>query len=364
MRSNEQRRILIAPLDWGLGHTTRCIPVIAELQRSGCVVLFAGNEWQCAFIEESLPGIETCSLDGYEIRYGNSAFLTAFALILQIPGILRTIKREHAWLTALVRKKHIDGIISDNRYGLHHPEIQSVIMTHQLQIRSGWGGLTDTVLRKLHYRLLRRFQSCWVVDLPQAPGLAGTLSHPEDRPGNEVYIGTLSRFGVSQKVAVGSEIVILLSGPEPQRTMLSDLLWEQVKHYHGNVIFIEGRYDAPDRESSLPNLRHMKIVSGRELEPILQQAALVISRSGYSTVMDLVAMRKRAILLPTPGQTEQEYLGRYLMDRKIFYSASQNEFILSKALISAELFYASASGFNIPGPGVLREIIEDWTSKL
>jgi len=337
LTTNGQRPILIAPLDWGLGHTTRCIPLIAHLRSKQRPVLFAGNSWQRAYISKTFAGIETIHLEGYNIRYSRS--LLMLSLIGQIPQVLTAIRNEQEWIGELCAARAIGGIISDNRYGLYHREVPSVIMSHQLRIRTGLGYLGDELLRPLHYRFLNRFDECWIPDLEDPPGLGGKLSHPHRLPAHSHYLGLLSQLGArGRRPDDEGPLLVLLSGPEPQRTMLSDLLWDQLQHYRHPTIFVEGSAAAQSRQPVPAHVQHFLQLSRSELSPLLRQASLVICRSGYSTLMDLVALNKKAILIPTPGQTEQEYLARHLHRAGVFYAVRQKDLDLAGTLKAAADF--------------------------
>lgn len=340
------KNILIAPLDWGLGHTARCIPIIRYLKSLGHVPIIAGNPSQRLFIEQSLGGIETIHIDGYNVTYSKWNKWAQMGLLSQMPRIGKSINAEQKWLHDLCLHRKIDGVISDNRYGLHHPEIPSVIMTHQLGVMSGFGDAVNRTVQKIHFKMLRHFNAAWVVDTPDAPGLGGRLSHTS-LPRGAKYIGLLSRFAstasdiapltseVSDKV---DTLLILLSGPEPQRSALSVVLWKQALGYSGRVVFVEGSECAVPPVYIPDHIAYHQRLTDAALAPLLSNAAMVICRSGYSTIMDLVALRKKAILIPTPGQTEQEYLGKYLNEQGVFYSASQKGFDLNKELKKAQDF--------------------------
>lgn len=362
MPINTSNRLLISPLDWGLGHTSRCIPIIYYLLQLGREITFAGNEWQRDFITRTFPGLDTVHLDGYNVKYNMQGSGLAFSVLAQAPSILNSIKKEHEWLKKLQRERHFDAIISDNRYGLYHPEIPSVILTHQLEIQTGFGNSINKLLRKLHYKLLNRFSECWVPDALGSANLSGNLGHPAILPDNTKYIGCLSQF---QKSCSGSpeakSILVLLSGLEPQRSTLSAILWEQLKQFGGKVTFVEGTNGAKSPESIPPHISYHKQLTKDLLLPLLQQADIIIARSGYSSIMDLTALGKKAILIPTPGQTEQEYLGTYLHQHGVFYCAPQKNFALRLALKEAETFPFSVplpnDAFNLHQP-----IIDYWLS--
>lgn len=304
----------MAPLDWGIGHTTRCVPLMRHIQARGYRVIFAGNVVQSSYISTCLPGMESVFLEGYNITYSRLNRFAQAGLFVQMPSIASTIRSEHQWLGELASRIPLDGIISDNRYGIHLPSIPSVFITHQLQVLSGFGRTADSWTRNLHYRLMRPFQQVWVPDLPGSPNLAGKMSHPAVLPGNVSYIGWLSQVFSPEfsrdLTASQGPVVILLSGPEPQRSDVSQTLWKQLATLDCEVIFIEGTPSAR-RPAIVPgNVKWCARMAGDELAAVLAEARIIVCRSGYSTLMDLLALGKQALLIPTTGQTEQRYLAR------------------------------------------------------
>ncbi|XZF16509.1 glycosyltransferase [Chitinophagaceae bacterium MMS25-I14] len=360
----KHKQILIAPLDWGLGHTTRCIPIIRHLQAQGHKVVVAGNSTQLDFLEETFPGIPNLYIEGYNVHYSRHASGFLLTLLSQIPRLLLTIKREHDWLLRTVQEHEFDGIISDNRYGLYHDTIPSVIITHQLQVQTGMGNFADQLMRQQHYSYLQRFHECWIPDIPGNINLSGTLAHPGQLPKSSRYIGLLSQMQEQPIPGGEPHLLILLSGPEPQRGMLSDILWEQVQQYNGPVSFVEGTNSFQQPRTDIPeHIQYFHRLTRQELQPLIAGASLVICRSGYSSLMDLAVLNKKAILIPTPGQTEQEYLARHLHDQGVWYSQVQKNFDLKEALTAAETF---------PFKNLLPEAshhqysaaLDEWTAKL
>ena len=367
--------ILVAPLDWGLGHTSRCVPVIRHLLERGCRVTAAGTEAQQSFLQQTFQE-ETASgalrlrtLAGYNVRYAKTGSGFLPRILRQVPRILRTIRAEHRWLQAIVEEEGIDGIISDNRYGLHHARVPSVILTHQLSPRTGLGTWMDGMLRRFHYRALRKFDDCWIVDVATSPGMSGALAHPPALPRNARHIGLLSQFSDANFQAPAGtspagHLLILLSGPEPQRTMLSQKLWAQLRHYELPAVFIEGRADALIPDHIPPNITHHRRLTSTTLKPLLEAASAVICRSGYSTLMDLVALRKRAVTIPTPGQTEQEYLAEMLAARGIFATARQEDFSLPKALVQLQSLRQSNQEISTEDFRIFQRVADDWLTSL
>ena len=332
MQTKQPKRILVAPLDWGMGHTTRCVPLVRCLQGLGHTPVFAGNAWQRAYITRIFPGIENIHIDGYNVRWDGS--MNGF--FRQLPGLSKTIAFEHEWLLKNAGVLHLDGILSDNRYGLWHPTIPCVLLTHQLQPLSGAGAAGDLVARKTNYRLLSRFHKVWVADQEQN-GLAGRMSHPEKPLTHTQYIGFLSAMaGTGGADEVPGSVLVLLSGPEPQRSILSALLKKQLSDYTGGIRFVEGA-DVDDRGSLPEHAAYYQRIGPATLTPLLQQADIVICRSGYTGIMDLMALGKRAILIPTPGQTEQLYLARQLQSMGRFIAADQHALDLLRLIQSLSM---------------------------
>ena len=328
--------------------------------------MVACNSSQRSFIEETFGDIDIIHLDGYNVTYSGWNRLAQAGLLTQLPRIRKTIVTEHTWLRNLCDNRQIDGIISDNRYGLYHDAIPSVIMTHQLMVRSGMGRVADLAVQTIHYQYLNRFRETWVVDAPGATNLGGALSHPARLPERTKYIGLLSQFeeasGGATNTADGP-LLILLSGPEPQRTVLSEILWQQLLRYDGQAVFVAGSNDAPRPGVIPPNISYHNRLTRKELAPLMQAARVVICRSGYSTIMDLVALHKTAILLPTPGQTEQEYLGRYLHDQALFFCSRQDGFNLHNALTEIGKFRFCSVALQGAFTGY-KKIIDEWIELL
>ncbi len=348
-----------------MGHTTRCVPLIRHIMARGLGVTFAGNEWQRSYIIETFPELETIHLDGYGISYSKHSHGFMFSIISQVPKLLRNVRREHAWLADLCRQRKFDGIISDNRYGLFHNEVPSVIMTHQVLAQTGMGDVADSMLRRLHYRYLQRFGQCWVVDVEGKPNLSGKLGHPSPMPGNAHYIGLLSQIASSPNTG-DDHLLILLSGPEPQRSILSDILWGQATSYPGKLVFVEGNDKASRQSNGSPLANggsyHTRVTK-ETLQPLIEKASIVICRSGYSTLMDLAVLHKKAILIPTPGQTEQELLAKHLHKEGVFYASRQKDFDLHQALADAQLF--PFKQLELDGAHNLYEqVLDEWLASL
>jgi len=337
--SGQGKRVLIAPLDWGLGHATRCIPIIYDLIGRGFEVIIAADGPIKILLKKEFSHVVFTELGGYNISYSRRGPWLPVKLFLQLPKLLWSIYSEKKWLAKFIRENNIDLVISDNRLGLFHKTTACIYITHQLKIKTG-NRFTEWLAQKIHYFFINKYSTCWVPDNESGNDLAGELSHPKKLPAVPVkYIGPLSRFE-KNIVEKKYDLLVLLSGPEPQRTILENLMLVELKNFKGTALLVRGlpgniKNDSLKMENSITVADHL---SSHELNDAILQAGLVISRSGYTTIMDLVKLQQKAIFIPTPSQPEQEYLAAYLMQRKIFLSSPQYNFSLDKALREAAAF--------------------------
>jgi hypothetical protein len=340
MTSLAGKKLLVAPLDWGLGHATRCVPVIRDLLNNNCEVWLAGEGIQEKLLREEFPSLSFLPLKGYRIKYAKNG-LTG-KILLQIPSILRSIKEENKWLKEQVNKFGFEAVISDNRYGLYHEKVFSVFITHQLCIKSSLGKWSEKILQQFNYKFINRFNECWVPDEKGENNLAGELSHPAKLPKVPVkYIGASSRFSSPSSFGYGginNHLLIILSGPEPQRTILENKIIDQIVNYPATATIVRG---LPGEKNIIPSTNTIHFynhLSSEELNNEAMKAEFIVSRSGYSTVMDIAVLRKKSILIPTPGQTEQEYLAGYLTNKQFSFCVKQNNFSLLENIQEAKRF--------------------------
>lgn len=274
-----------------------------------------------------------------------------------------------------------DLVVSDNRYGLKIDGLKSVIMTHQLQIMTGFGPAADYVMRKLHYRMLQKFDECWIVDNAENGGLAGTLSHPPLLPAHGRYLGLLSQLSAPPTQSTpNSGILVLLSGPEPMRSLLESKILTQIagiEGYHFHIIAGNPKAASPATDTpagahaadapapQLPaHITYATHADARELAVAFSAAQLVICRSGYSTLMDLAMFEKKALLIPTPGQSEQEYLAGYLQAQGITLSKRQAELDLRHDITEALHYPGFKSAAYTGNAGQMQKVIDDSLAQL
>ena len=330
--------VLIAPLDWGLGHATRCVPLINYFLKLQCIVVIAANGKQENLLKKEFPSLLFVPLPDYNIHYPHYKRFFFLKIIFQIPKILKAIQLENNWLKRFVANNHVNIIVSDNRYGFFHKSVPSIFLTHQLTIKANIS-LAETILRKINYKYINRFSICWIPDEEGMQNLAGKLSHPLVMPKIPVvYLGGLSRFNLHEKCTVSYKLLIVLSGPEPQRTLLEKKLLKQLTHFAEPVLFVRGLPGSIDILPEQANITFHNHLPAKQMEQAFEQSELIVSRSGYTTVMDLCKMQKKSILIPTPGQTEQEYLAIHLQSQGFCLAANQEDFNLSEELKRAEKF--------------------------
>ncbi|MEQ1624305.1 MAG: glycosyltransferase, partial [Sediminibacterium sp.] len=306
--------------------------------------------------------------------YAKTGWGLPWQMLAQAPAIFQTIKDEHAWLDAMIEEQQIDLVISDNRYGLYSKKIPCVLITHQLTIKIPFAWLERHV-QKIHYSLINRFHTCWVPDSKGTLNLGGDLSHPIKMPAIPVkWIGLLSRFAPSKSTetevqttkdttpSFAYQYCFLLSGPEPQRSILESTILDNIKDLQEPMVLVRGlpsnatdslinTTSKPSSTNTLPNplpasLPQQLIVyphlSAADLAPLILSSKWIICRSGYSTLMDLAALHKNAILIPTPGQTEQEYLAQQLAAKGIATKVAQAKFSLRESIAQAKKLSADS----------------------
>jgi uncharacterized protein (TIGR00661 family) len=350
-----KKRVLVAPLDWGLGHATRCIPIIEKLLELDAHVAIASSGKALALLKEEFPQLTYFELPSYRVTYPKGLPFM-LGMLWQLPKFLKTIRQEKKVTDELVNKHDFDIILSDNRYGCRSERATSVFITHQVTILMPpllrW---VQPLVNFLNRRTISRFDQCWVPDIP-VKGITGKLTTTHRIKLR--FIGMLSRFRWKEVLTEPIyELLILLSGPEPQRTILEEKLLEQIKDIKGNALLVRG---LPDQAVIKPLLKKenaqlivVNHLPSTKLQEAIESSSIIITRSGYSTIMDLFRLQKKAILVPTPGQTEQEYLADQLMKKKIAFAMPQRTFNLQQALREATTY----SGF----PAIVNR--QDWLTE-
>lgn len=291
----------------------------------------------------------------------------AAAMFLSLPLILRDTIVEHRKLKKIIYRYNIQGIISDNRFGLWSKCVPCVYISHQVHIKAPrWLKFTEPLLHYLHYRFIRKFNQLWIPDNETLPWLSGNLGHPASHKVRHSFIGPLSRFSGSDRTGFASsssdfsdpaEILVLISGPEPQRSIFENLIKTQAAGFHKKIVILQGIPESDQKPKIAGNPDIYPHMPTSQLQQMIKNAGIVVCRSGYSTIMDLAALGKKVFFVPTPGQTEQEYLAAYMKKQGIADFARQADFQLKNVLISKNEF----TGFSrFPETNALEEAIRNF----
>ncbi|MEM6721764.1 MAG: glycosyltransferase [Bacteroidota bacterium] len=320
------KTVLVAPLNWGLGHATRCIPIIRGLLAENFTPVIGSDGVALQLLQKEFPELETITLPDYQIEYAKKGKNFKFKMLKDSPKMLKAISEEKKIIKKLVKERDFCGIISDNRLGVYSKKVPSVFITHQLNVLSG---NTTWFSSKIHQIIIKKFDECWVPDVDGKPNLSGKLGHLKKNKLPLKYIGPLSRLQ-PQELPITYDLMVILSGPEPQRTMLEEKLFEEVKHFDGKVLFVRGKVEAKQEHFQFLNCEVYNYMQSDELEQAFNESAFVLSRSGYTTVMDLAKLNKKAFFIPTPGQFEQEYLAKRLQKHQLVPTASQEDFSIEQ----------------------------------
>ncbi len=305
-----KKAVIYGVLNWGLGHATRSIPIIQSLFRLNYDVIICSDGDALSLLNKEFPQAQFVSLPTYHIKYRHRSMVANVSWYGM--GLLKSIYQEKKVLKELVSQYDPVFIISDNRYGFYHSKVKSIMITHQLRIPTSVEWQSKAASSFLH-KFIEAFDVCWVPDVAGSTNLSGQLSHDCSLSIPIKYIGNLSRFRFEAKPK-RYEIAFVLSGPEPQRTRLENLILDQLGELPKNCVLVRGTNIAPERNRSDDHLEIeiIDLADSKTLQGIMSESKLLVSRAGYTTIMDLVAMRKPAILIPTPGQPEQEYLAEHL----------------------------------------------------
>lgn len=296
------RRVLIAPLNWGLGHATRCIPIVQQLLDLGHQPILASDGLSGHVLQEAFPELPYLELPSYQIVYPR--VFRGIYWWRKAHAMQRIFRVENEMIKGHVETYRIDLIISDNRYGVYHPMVRSVLITHQLNLATPQY-FQKIVSRKLD-EWIAPFDHCWVPDVPGPDNLTGMLS--DRTPGIPVtYIGPLSRFS-QLKVEKEYDVAIVLSGPKPYRRLLLDKLVEVLPKTNKKLAWVLG--DPHDKIERFGGSHVYPYLGSTRLNELLCASEIVVSRSGYSSIMDFFRINQKAVLIPTPGQPEQAYLAR------------------------------------------------------
>lgn len=317
-----QKKVIVAPLNWGLGHASRCVPIINALISNNYTPIIASDGNSLLFLQQEFPKLESLQLPSYQISYAKNLKLQ---LVLQFPKIWKTYKKENSIIKTYIKKnKDVVGIISDNRFGVFNNTVPSVYITHQVNVFSGF---TTFLTSFIHQKIIKKFDECWIPDT-QNSEFSGKLSITNKNIRLK-YIGVLSRFK-KQEVNKEINILVILSGPEPNRTLLEKKMISTFKNDERSIVFVLGKVEKYQKKWKEKNCIFYNYVLSEQLEKIINSCKIVVCRSGYSSIMDLAVLQKKVFFIPTKYQSEQEYLATYLEEKKIAPFSNIESFLREK----------------------------------
>lgn len=331
-------RMLFGVCAWGLGHATRTLPIIRRTIEEGHEVTVVSSGRALSMLRQELgDGPTFAHLEDYRPPETLNPSFLVLASLLRFPVYLTAMYNEHDYVKRFLSEKRTDVIFSDNRFGFYSRDVPSYFMGHQLRILNPLGNrVLENGTEVYNKWFLDRYAGVLVPDFEE-DGLAGRLAHDlsiiDERHLN--YIGILSEFSYRPTVQ-DVDVFVSISGPEPQRSSFERLVLGQLEGYKGRVVVSLGKPEVNGHRGVNLN----SYLSREEREELLNRSKIVVSRSGYSTLMDLFAMKKKGFLIPTPGQLEQEYLAEHHMQRKTFYSVPERELDLPRQLETALAFKA------------------------
>ena len=319
-KNARKKRILVAPLDWGLGHAARCVPVIYELLAKDCEVILAGDNGALAFLKKEFSSLEYVVIEGYDVKYLKNGSMV-FSMLVQLPKFISRIQQEHKELDQIINQYAIDGVISDNRYGLWSNQIPCIFITHQINIKAPF---FEKKLYSINKTLIEKFDVCWIPDTADENNFSGDLSHKFPLPRNAHFVGVLSRFSEKSEQKEKEFVLAIVSGPEPQRTLFESLLSKRLKNLNLKAVIVQGKPDKYETKTD-GNITYYTHADTKQMQSLVSRASFVICRSGYSSIMDFSALQVPVFFVPTPGQTEQEYLAQHHFSKNGILCCNQSQ---------------------------------------
>lgn len=355
--------ILICPLNWGLGHATRCIPIIKALVSVGHNVIIAADKGPLAVLRKAFPNLECIEFPGFVPLYSKSS-TQVYKLLWSAPRAKMCFRRDHRTIENIVKKRNIDVVISDNRFGCWSRNAYSVFITHQLHIQVPhlWKWTTPFI-NMFNNSYIKKYDEVWIPDYEDDPSLAGKLSHPYNRSKKTEYLGILSRFdnNAQKDIAKTIKYLVILSGPEPQRTIFENIILKQAKDIKDKVVILRALPESCELPKDIPsNVTMYNHADDEAFVEFANSSENIICRGGYSSLMDLIRLGKSAYLVPTPGQTEQEYLAKHLCKEGYFNRCKQSDFKLTK-VITPEISMKERFRDNV---AAIDDFIQIWSENM
>lgn len=326
------QKVLVCPLDWGIGHATRCVPIIKQFQNAGHEVIIGADQKPFHFLKQEFPNLKFVRFPGTNVSYSSGSQLW-LKMLFSIPRLLLGIYTEHQLLKRIIKQYRIDLVFSDNRYGLWNKSVFSVFMTHQTNIQLPTSlKYFKTLANWINRYFIHKYDRLWIPDFEDGKSISGALSNTNLIRIPSKRVGILSRFNESSIELQNKpiELLAILSGPEPQRTLFEEKLLIEIKKHDIKATIVRGLPDQIEKNKK-DNILYISHLGSESLANYIKSAKLIICRPGYSSLMDLACLGVPAIIVPTPGQSEQEYLAKLMDKNKIHLAMNQNKLNLKEA---------------------------------
>ncbi len=316
-----QKNILVAPLNWGLGHATRCVPLIKALLARNYKVILASDGLAYDFLLKEFPLLPIYKLASLEIHYAKTKRLQGINMLQQLPKLFRFLAEDELAIQKIAKEIKIDGILSDNRPGIFIEGIPNIYINHQLQVKTGF---TTFLSSKMHQIQMKKFTEIWVPDVEFEPCLSGELGHLNSNLfSNKIkYLGWISRLEAKDEPKK-YDYCAIISGPEPQRSIFQEKVVQLFSNLKGNKILVTGSFKDVNQNRSF---EVKSLLNTADLNRLINRSNTIICRSGYTSLLDLMKLQKNALLVPTPGQYEQEYLAKHMDQLGWFFVCEQAKF--------------------------------------
>ena len=344
--NSSKKTILITPLNWGLGHATRCIPIINALLQNNYTPIIASDGQALVLLKKEFPTLLALELPSYQIEYSKKGRNLKWNLLINAFKTSKAIKKEKKIIDKWIKQYNISALISDNRLGVYSNEIPSVYITHQLNVLSG---NSTWFTSKIHQKIIRKHTECWIPDFEEMPNLTGKLGHLSRTDLKLNYIGPLSRLQ-KRNVEIKYDLMIVLSGPEPQRGLLEEKLKKEAQNYSGQVVVVKGIVQKDQITEQVENVTYYNFMNSSQLEQAFNESEIILSRSGYTTIMDVAKLEKKVFFIPTPGQCEQEYLAKKLNEDYNIPFSTQKDFNIENIQKAARITGYLKNNYNLDWP--------------
>jgi uncharacterized protein (TIGR00661 family) len=326
--------IIYGICSWGLGHATRSLPIIRRLLKENHEVKIISHDRSLQLLKKELNDtVSYIDLRDYPLLISENKEKFIAKSIIYWPLFIKRMEEGLIQLKKIVDMYSCDCIISDGRYDMYHKEVPSFFISHQIRILNPLNiKIIERGSETFNEFFFKRFNEIIVPDY-KTEDFSGKLSHQLNKiDENKLhYIGILSDFN-KKNLKKDIDYFISLSGPEPQRSILEKKIRTQLSEIDGAIVMTLGKTEIDVNHKST-NVKTYSYLSKEKRENLLNRSKMVISRSGYSTILDLAVIGCKALLIPTPGQIEQEYLAEYHNKKNTCYTISQDKMDLKNDIM-------------------------------